>query len=100
MANKFLTRMDELEKLSAMPPGQAVVYYRGYVARDRVKGGDGLHRFEVAVLAKYALKLFQQGHCILTQRRYGEYDYEYLAIASAPRHKAVLERPQAMRYGH
>ena len=51
-------------------------YHRGFLPFDRL-ADDGLDR-----MAARLLHLACQGELILTQRRHGDGDYEYLAVAA------------------
>lgn len=99
MHKAFAQRIDDLSGLQSVQPGTRICYYRGDMAIARAEGGDGLNCNEVVALANFARKLFLSGHCTLTQKRHGDHDYEYVAIAVSPRHKPVLGGPQTLRYG-
>lgn len=91
-------RLQMLAGVSDLPRGHQVTYYRGDIARDRSKGGRELSRQEVVSLSKFALKLWEEGHCTLIQRRHGPHDYEYIAVPCAPKHKPLLA-VAALRFG-
>lgn len=86
--NRTATR--EITEILNMPAGASLVYYSGLLSKDR--GGHGRKRpGEVTVdeTANIAWKLYEKGVVLLTQRRLGEDDYEYIAT----RTRAAVRRP-------
>lgn len=72
----------------AVPPGYAIVYYRGFMGRDRTKAESILRRGEPLPEnlrgcmgdAEIALRMYAEGLVDLTQRRLAEGQYLYIAI--------------------
>lgn len=69
------------------PKGSRRVYHRGFLPLDRYSPPEGRHvakdsvlwpRVEVDLLAKAALHFAETGEAILTQRRVGKCEFEYL----------------------
>ena len=63
--------------------GEWLIYYRGFLARDRSPAASLLHRRDQAELsrvARRALALADAGLASLAQRRLGTDDYEYQII--------------------
>ncbi len=63
--------------------GERLIYYRGFLARDRSSAASQLHRRDQAELsrvARRALALAEAGLARLAQRRLGPDDYEYQII--------------------
>jgi hypothetical protein len=56
-----------------MQRGQRAVYHRGFLALDREKNA------ELDDMAAQAWRLAEKGVLLLTQRRHGELDYDYIA---------------------
>jgi hypothetical protein len=68
-------------------PGQRLVYYRGLLGIDRVKGTSSLkegERRKLAAVADHALALAEGGKLHLLQERHGNGDYSYWAVARTP----------------
>lgn len=61
-----------------VPPGERIVYYIGYLMRDRMN--------DIAALDAqlWAWNLYQKGRVILVQHRLAEEEYEYIAIGRKP----------------
>ena len=84
--------------LAVAAPGDALVYYRGFLAMDRGVGsrlGEDERR-ELCRVAGSAMTLVRSGHVHLVQRRHGPDDYTYIAVASrsiwrGPGRKQMLE---------
>ena len=57
----------------AAKPGEAIVYYRGFLYNDR-RG-----RKKIRDLADFAYMIAQSGAINIVQRRHGFHDYEYIA---------------------
>jgi hypothetical protein len=63
-----------------------ILYYRGFLARDRILGvnrSDQSERKRLATIADHALALAVEGRLDLFQERLGEADYAYWAVARA-----------------
>lgn len=73
----------EITSILNADPGESIVYHRGYIAYDRGEPTKKLPRTpeQVAVneTAKVAWSLYERGRVLLTQRRLGANDYEYIA---------------------
>ena len=77
--------------------GDRLVYYRGFLARDRSATASQLSRSDQAELsrvARRALALAEAGLARLTQHRFGPDDYEYQIIVGprVPTHGDALLR--------
>jgi hypothetical protein len=74
-------------------PGVAMIYFRGYLACDRMPSqspfGDKDRKRLVAV-ANRALRAAEDGLVHLIQRRHGPQDYSYIAIKARSRLKARI----------
>ena len=70
--------------LSAIRPGESVVYYRGFLAADRGRWQFTRARkpFEL-VVARRAYELYEAGKVTLTQRKLEHSNYEYIAVGRA-----------------
>ena len=63
--------------------GDATVYYRGHIGRDRCRSTTALSerdRQALVTLARQALLAAEDGRVHLLQRRHGDGDYSYLAV--------------------
>ena len=75
--------------LSAIRPGESVVYYRGFLAADRDRWrfrymhGVGGRRPLPLTLAAHAYELYEAGKVTLTQRKLDQSNYEYIAVGRA-----------------
>ena len=82
--------------LAKAMPGDATVYYRGHIGRDRCRSTSALSerdRQVLAMLARQALLATEDGRVHLLQRRHGDGDYSYLAVkARAPGRQAARPR--------
>jgi hypothetical protein len=81
-------------------PEDWVVYHRGYLAVDRVRGSSRLSepaRRELVAVANLALALAEQGEIHLAQRRHRDGDYSYLAVLACGRRLAALQPISAGR---
>ena len=77
------TEVVEVTEILNRQVGDAICYYRGYLARDR--GAEPVkNRTEeqqaINDTANIAWKMYMAGKVNLTQRRHGMFDYEYIAI--------------------
>ena len=84
--NCSLTANEIHDGILGAPRGTKVIYHRGMLARDC--GGalerDASWSERAAREARGAAwALHEGGHCVLTQRRLGVLDYEYIATARA-----------------
>lgn len=73
--------------LARAKPGERLRYHRGLLALDRVKSTSPLRepeRRKLAALADHASALAGQGKLHLLQKRHGDADYSYWAVARAP----------------
>ena len=59
------------DRLYRIQPGEKIVYWRGYLAKQLDEAGEG---------AGAAYAQHKNGRAHLVQRRLGEFDYEYIAI--------------------
>jgi hypothetical protein len=69
--------------LKQAAPGDRLVYHRGYLAVDRVRGSSQSSesaRREFVAVANLALALAEQGEIHLVQQRHRDGDYSYLAV--------------------
>jgi hypothetical protein len=69
-------------------PGAALLYHRGFLLLDRQVFGSQLSvrdRTELNRVADVAMALAEAGRLRLVQRRHGDADYSYLAVASSGR---------------
>lgn len=88
----MIAPLAELEKIK---PGELVVYYVGYLARDRRDGDNPAH-----IAAAVAWRLHVERRVILTQRRIRDHLYEYIAIGRLPRlHEQPGLGPRPIRSG-
>jgi hypothetical protein len=81
-----LTEMDLCGWISQALPGDALEYYRGFLAMDTFSQGSRLSardRTELVRLARRAWVASERRLIHLVQRRHGPDDYSYLAIARA-----------------
>lgn len=72
------------EWLEHAEPGDALEYYRGFLAVDADVDGSRLperSREQLQEVAQYALRVAQNGLVHLIQRRHGAMDYAYYAVA-------------------
>jgi hypothetical protein len=77
--------MADLETwLAVAAPGDAFAYHDGFLCMDRVAGSRLLEgdRKELCRVADAVMSLAQSGHVHPVQRRHGQGDYTYIAIAS------------------
>ena len=80
-------RIDETDLcgwIGQAAPGEALEYYRGFLAMDTFSQGTrlgGSDRAELVRLARRAWWASEQKLIHLVQRRHGSDDYSYLAIA-------------------
>jgi hypothetical protein len=76
--------------------GDATVYYRGHIGRDRCRSTTALSerdRQALVTLARQALIAAEGGRVHLLQRRHSDGDYSYLAVkARAPGNQAARPR--------
>ena len=64
-------------------PGDATVYHRGHLGRDRCRSTTNLSerdRQRLLALARQALRAAGDGRVCLFQRRHNDGDYSYLAV--------------------
>lgn len=64
--------------------GEALVYFRGFLVRDREATTSRLPtvmRDKLKRVADLAFHLWSEGKAHLLQRKLGDYDFEYLVIA-------------------
>jgi hypothetical protein len=69
--------------LAKAMPGDATVYYRGHIGRDRCRSTTILSerdRQALIALARQALLAAEDGRVQLLQRRHGDGDYSYIAV--------------------
>jgi hypothetical protein len=82
--------------LAMATPGDATVYHRGHLGRDRCQSTTGLSerdRQGLIALARQALLAAKAGRVHLLQRRHGDGDYSYVAVkARAPERRAAGPR--------
>jgi hypothetical protein len=87
--------------LGAAAPGDALVYYRGTLARalcPQLKLLEQDERVRLAKLAARAWRLAEAGLACLVQRRLGFEDYEYLLVARRrPRRNTPSVMPLLLR---
>ena len=79
-----LSEADLCRWLGAAAPGDAIVYFRGALARQlcpQLACVPAEERIALARLANRAWKLAEAGLAHLVQRRHGYEDYEYLLVA-------------------
>lgn len=70
--------------LAKAGPGTALVYYRGHLTYDRMPSARTLPeplRLRLSALARRALQCGEDGLVHLVQRRHGDNDFSYVAIA-------------------
>lgn len=70
--------------LANAAPGSALVYYRGHLTYDRMPSAKKLPeplRLQLSAMARRALQCGEDGLVHLVQRRHGENDFSYIAIA-------------------
>lgn len=62
------------------PIGRPIVYYRGYLMRDAepILGKKILQNYDVIRLRDHVMEMYEDGRVHLTQRRLGDFDYEYI----------------------
>jgi hypothetical protein len=68
-------------------PGERLVYHRGLLPIDRIKGTSALNeaaRRKLNAVADHTLALSNEGRLYLLQERHGEGDYSYWAVARSP----------------
>jgi hypothetical protein len=73
--------------IASAVPGEALEYYRGFIAIDVTSGQHRLtdcDRHRLLVLARRAVDAADAGQILLVQRRHGRDDYSYLAIKATP----------------
>lgn len=78
--------------LAKAVPGTAQVYYRGHLSYDRMPSAKKLPeplRLQLSALARRALQCGEDGLVHLVQRRHGENDFSYIAIARRRRRAAA-----------
>lgn len=88
-----VTENDFVDWLVAAQPGDQFVYHRGFLALDTYRPARrmaDLERLELVRLAEHALRAASHGLVFLVQRRHGEEDYSYLAIARPRPNKAPV----------
>jgi len=72
-------------------PGESVVYYTGYLPTGRqpvrLRNGSELITPDASWVAARALDEALSGFLLLSQRRLGEFKYEYIATKTEPRPK-------------
>jgi hypothetical protein len=81
--NLTLSRQQLEAWLKQAAPGDRVIYHRGYLAVDRVRGSSDLSeqdRRELVAVAKAALTLAERGEIHLIQRRIKSGSFSYLAV--------------------
>jgi hypothetical protein len=79
-----LTETDLCGWIGQAAPGEALEYYRGFLAMDTFSHGSrlpGRERTELVRVARRAWWASEQKLIHLVQRRHGPDDYSYLAIA-------------------
>lgn len=67
-----------VDRLDALAPKERVVYWTGYVARDRAKSS------RADDISNIAYQHYLAGRVDLVQRRLGENVYDYIAIGLTP----------------
>jgi ribosomal protein S18 acetylase RimI-like enzyme len=78
--------------LAMATPGDATVYYRGYLGRDRCRSAGALadaERQRVITVARQALLAAQEGRVHLLQRRHGDGDYSYIVVKARHQRRGV-----------
>lgn len=69
--------------LKTARPGEKALYYQGFLMRDRevfMRGGGFADKFPPRIKAALAAwKAYLDGTVSLTQRKLGQFDYEYIA---------------------
>jgi len=66
-------------------PGDSIEYHRGFLAPDTDKTTSRLpsrRREELVRVSKTALTMSDNGHAHLIQRKHGDCDYSYIAVAA------------------
>ena len=69
---------DIIPNLRTLQSGKSMVYYRGFLARDRKDNGNG--NTDIGQIANIAYELYRSGKICLTQKRSGD-AFEYIATA-------------------
>jgi hypothetical protein len=88
------------ERFDASSPGATIVYHRGYLAMDRVRGHGRLNAKnsgELDRLATFVLSMSEAGAGHLLQQRHGVADYSYLFVVAVPRTATILYFRSPMR---
>jgi hypothetical protein len=83
--------------LARAEPGEWLEYHRGLLALDRTKGTSSLKEAErrrLAAVAHHAFVLAGQGTLHLLQKRRGQADYSYWAVAARSLFGCVCQRPR------
>lgn len=72
--------------LKSANPGESILYYSGFLMRDRevfMRGGGFADKFPPRIKAALAAwRAYLDGEATLTQRKRGNFDYDYIAIKS------------------
>lgn len=80
-------------------PGATMLYFRGYLASDRLPSRTPFReedRKRLVSVAKRAMQAAEAGLVHLVQRRHGPLDYAYLAVKARPRPPARVIPAAAM----
>ena len=76
--------------LAKAMPGDATVYYRGHLGRDRCRSTTTLSerdRQGLIALARQAMRAAEDGRVHLLQQRHGDGDYSYIAVKKSHRER-------------
>jgi hypothetical protein len=105
--SKIITVSEIRGWLSNAPAGEAITYFRGFLALATAEGGDSLgeaDRCELVKVGECLWKAAQHDRVHLVQTRYGVGDYGYVAIARGRRLTTIRDHegrsnapPQASR---
>ncbi|MDG4601241.1 MAG: hypothetical protein P9C48_08720 [Defluviicoccus sp.] len=80
-------------------PGATMLYFRGYLAADRLPSRTPFReedRKRLVAVARRAMQAAEAGLVHLVQRRHGPLDYAYLAVKARPRPPARVIPAAAM----
>ena len=80
-------------------PGATMLYFRGYLASDRLPSRTPFReqdRKRLVAVARRAMQAAEAGLVHLVQRRHGPLDYAYLAVKARPRPPARVIPAAAM----
>jgi len=77
---EVLNRFDKLQSwIKTATPGERVIYYDGYLAKD-LKSGNSNVRQRAKAIHEVTYHNKDKGNITLVQKKKGEFKYQYIAI--------------------